>query len=56
MSVDVKQVDNRCQEMSKYVRRRCQRVDTKDMKENRLDRHDNRVLDSQSGIYQNMNC
>ena len=30
--------------------------DDQDMKETRLDRNDNRVLDSQSGLYQNINC
>ena len=56
MSVDVKQVDNRCQRDVKVCQRRCQRVDTKRYEMNRLDRNDNRVLDSQSGLYQNMNC
>ena len=37
----------------KGCQKRCQRVDTKDMKKNRLDRNDNRGLDSQSGLYQN---
>ena len=46
-------VDNRCQEMSKYVR---EDVKHKRYEMNRLDRNDNRVLDSQSGLYQNMNC
>ena len=46
-------VDSRCRDMSRYVREDVKEVDTKDMKKNRLDRE---YLDSQSGLYQNMNC